>query len=165
MNKNQKLAVFDFDGTITQIPVGLYVNDDTIDYPDYPTTKANMAVLKRIEVLKSEGYKVVIVTGRREAQLGSMLRFLDRHKVDIPRKNIIPTPTAIWALAGDFSDKDATRMVIDLMQTHKAQTITDLNPNIVYDDDRKVLAMAQIRGKKMAVDKNNHSIETFDGEI
>jgi len=123
------LIVSDFDGTICSIPAGYDVpailsrNEDYLD-----VAIPNAKVCKILE----EAY-VIIVTGRTHPL--PIWQYCRKHHIHVDR--IICSPADIW------SRKDGYQV----MRARKKMTIECIDPDLVLDDDAKMLAMLDVRRK------------------
>ena len=131
MNKDKKTVIFDLDGTLADITSRreLSIKDNgKMDWDVFfdPTNidldEPNTPVIKMAQMLHSQGFKIVIFSGRSDRTYVATIKWLDQH--DVPFSNLQMRPEIhhfikdsdlkqMWLDDTDLVDKDDIFAVFD----------------------------------------------------
>ena len=132
MNKDKKTVIFDLDGTLADItsrrslstkPNGKINWDVFFDPMNIDLDEPNTPVIKMAQMLKSQGFMIVIFSGRSKATKDVTNKWLDKHDVPCDVLKMRPTSND-WHFMADnklkqhwlddlFPDKDDIFAVFD----------------------------------------------------
>ena len=132
MNKDKKTVIFDLDGTLADItsrrslstkPNGKINWDVFFDPMNIDLDEPNTPVIKMAQMLKSQGFMIVIFSGRSKATKDATNKWLDKHNVPCDVLKMRPTSND-WHFMADnklkqhwlddlFPDKDDIFAVFD----------------------------------------------------
>ena len=145
MNKDKKTVIFDLDGTLALIDSRreLSIKDngkmdwDTFFNPKFISLDdPNIPVIKMAQMLHSQGFKIVIFSGRSKATKDATKDWLKKH--DVPFDTIKMRPISpYWHF---MSDTDLKQFWLDRFFPNKDDIF------VVFDDRQQVVDMWRDNG-------------------
>ena len=158
--KMKKTIIFDLDGTLAIIekrrikagsPTGKTPTPSKMDWdvffdPDnIKLDEPNDPVIKMAQVFKSQGFKIVIFSGRNDRSFATTKQWLNQN--DVPFDLLIMRPDKFkensWPIAeGNPATKEMRFMPDEILKKEMLDTFVDINDVFLVVDDRdKVVKM------------------------
>ena len=149
MSKDKKIVIFDLDGTLALIDKRRAIStkdngkmdwDKFFDPKNIDLDQPNTPVIKMAKMLKSQGFMIVIFSGRSKATKDATTQWLDRHDVPFDVLKMRPADRSIGGHFHFMKDSDLKQHWLD-----------DLIPNkddifAVFDDRNQVVDMWRKNG-------------------
>ena len=148
MSKDRKIVIFDLDGTLALIDKRRAISskdngkmdwDKFFDPKNIDLDLPNSPVIKMAQLLKSQGFMIVIFSGRSKATKNATIKWLDRH--DVPF-DVIKMRPADRNIGGHFHFMKASDL--------KQHWLDDLQIKddifAVFDDRNQVVDMWRSNG-------------------
>ena len=148
MNRDRKTVIFDLDGTLalidTRRALSLKMNgkmdwDKFFDPNNIQLDDPNTPVIKMAQMLKSQGFMIVIFSGRSKATKDATTQWLDRHDVPFDVIKMRPADRSIGGHFHFMKDSDLKQHWLDDLQ------IKD-DIFAVFDDRNQVVDMWRSNG-------------------
>ena len=148
MSKDKKIVIFDLDGTLALIDKrralsqkmnGKMEWDIFFDPTNIDLDQPNTPVIKMAQMLKSQGFMIVIFSGRSKATKDATTKWLDRHDVPFDVIKMRPADRSIGGHFHFMKDSDLKQHWLDDLQ------IKD-DIFAVFDDRNQVVDMWRSNG-------------------
>ena len=147
MSKDKKIVIFDLDGTLALIDKRRAIStkdngkmdwDKFFDPKNIDLDLPNTPVIKMAQMLKSQGFMIVIFSGRSKATKDATTQWLDRHDVPFDVIKMRPADRSIGGHFHFMKDSDLKQSWLD--------TIGKDNVAMVVDDRQQVVDMWRQNG-------------------
>ncbi len=147
-------VIFDLDGTLALIDSRReisIIDNGKLDWDTFFNPKMislddpNIPVIKLAQMFKSDGFKVVIFSGRNDRSFHATVEWLKTH--DVPHDLLVMRPDKFkdksWPIAdGNPATLDMRFMPDDILKKKMLDTFVDINDVfLVVDDRQKVVDM------------------------
>ena len=148
MSKDKKIVIFDLDGTLALIDKRRALSqkmngkmdwDIFFDPTNIDLDQPNTPVIKMAQMLKSQGFMIVIFSGRSKATKNATTQWLDRHDVPFDVLKMRPADRSIGGHFHFMKDSDLKQHWLDDLQ------IKD-DIFAVFDDRNQVVDMWRSNG-------------------
>ena len=148
MSKDKKIVIFDLDGTLALIDKRRAIStkdngkmdwDTFFDPKNIDLDLPNTPVIKMAQMLKSQGFMIVIFSGRSKATKDATTQWLDRHDVPFDVIKMRPADRSIGGHFHFMKDSDLKQHWLDDLQ------IKD-DIFAVFDDRNQVVDMCRSNG-------------------
>ena len=148
MSKDKKIVIFDLDGTLALIDKRRALSqkmngkmdwDIFFDPTNIDLDQPNTPVIKMAQMLKSQGFMIVIFSGRSKATKDATTQWLDRHDVPFDVIKMRPADRSIGGHFHFMKDSDLKQHWLDDLQ------IKD-DIFAVFDDRNQVVDMWRSNG-------------------
>ena len=148
MSKDKKTIIFDLDGTLALIDKRRAIStkdngkmdwDTFFDPKNIDLDLPNTPVIKMAQMLKSQGFMIVIFSGRSKATKDATTQWLDRHDVPFDVIKMRPADRSIGGHFHFMKDSDLKQYWLDDLQ------IKD-DIFAVFDDRNQVVDMWRSNG-------------------
>ena len=148
MSKDKKIVIFDLDGTLALIDKRRAIStkdngkmdwDTFFDPKNIDLDLPNTPVIKMAQMLKSQGFMIVIFSGRSKATKDATTKWLDRHDVPFDVIKMRPADRSIGGHFHFMKDSDLKQYWLDDLQ------IKD-DIFAVFDDRNQVVDMWRSNG-------------------
>ena len=148
MSKDKKIVIFDLDGTLALIDKRRALSqkmngkmdwDIFFDPTNIDLDQPNTPVIKMAQMLKSQGFMIVIFSGRSKATKDATTQWLDRHDVPFDVIKMRPADRSIGGHFHFMKDSDLKQYWLDDLQ------IKD-DIFAVFDDRNQVVDMWRSNG-------------------
>ena len=148
MRKDKKIVIFDLDGTLALIDKRRALSqkmngkmdwDIFFDPTNIDLDQPNTPVIKMAQMLKSQGFMIVIFSGRSKATKDATTQWLDRHDVPFDVLKMRPADRSIGGHFHFMKDSDLKQHWLDDLQ------IKD-DIFAVFDDRNQVVDMWRSNG-------------------
>ena len=148
MSKDKKIVIFDLDGTLALIDKRRALSqkmngkmdwDIFFDPTNIDLDQPNTPVIKMAQMLKSQGFMIVIFSGRSKATKDATTQWLDRHDVPFDVLKMRPADRSIGGHFHFMKDSDLKQHWLDDLQ------IKD-DIFAVFDDRNQVVDMWRSNG-------------------
>ena len=148
MSKDKKIVIFDLDGTLALIDKRRAISqkmngkmdwDIFFDPTNIDLDQPNTPVIKMAQMLKSQGFMIVIFSGRSKATKDATTQWLDRHDVPFDVIKMRPADRSIGGHFHFMKDSDLKQHWLDDLQ------IKD-DIFAVFDDRNQVVDMWRSNG-------------------
>ena len=147
MRNDRKTVIFDLDGTLALIDKRRALSqkmngkmdwDIFFDPTNIDLDQPNTPVIKMAQMLKSQGFMIVIFSGRSKATKDATTQWLDRHDVPFDVIKMRPADRSIGGHFHFMKDSDLKQLWLD--------TIGKDNVAMVFDDRNQVVDMWRQNG-------------------
>ena len=148
MVKNNKIVIFDLDGTLalidTRRALSLKMNgkmdwDKFFDPNNIQLDDPNTPVIKMAQMLKSQGFMIVIFSGRSKATKDATIKWLDKNDVPFDVLKMRPADRDVGGHWHFMKDSDLKQLWLD--------TLVDKDDVFaVFDDRNQVIDMWRQNG-------------------
>ena len=148
MSKDKKIVIFDLDGTLALIDKRRAIStkdngkmdwDKFFDPKNIDLDLPNTPVIRMAQMLKSQGFMIVIFSGRSKATKDATIQWLNTHDVPFDVIKMRPADRSIGGLFHFMKDSDLKQHWLDDLQ------IKD-DIFAVFDDRNQVVDMWRSNG-------------------
>ena len=149
MVKNNKIVIFDLDGTLalidTRRALSLKMNgkmdwDKFFDPNNIQLDDPNTPVIKMAQMLKSQGFMIVIFSGRSKATKDATIKWLDKNDVPFDVLKMRPADRDVGGHWHFMKDSDLKQHWLDDLIPNKDDVFA------VFDDRNQVVDMWRKNG-------------------